>query len=222
MIYLKNGMHFTTGERRTLGGSDLFLIYELWANESYYIPGNIDFKIHETDTVVDVGANRGYFSCFAAHKAEKGKVFSFEPMPENFTILKRNLELNNIHNIVAENMAVSSAKGTIDFYLFPGDDAANSVYPNGGQKTSVQAIDLPSYCLEKRIDRIDFLKIDCEGEEYRIFENLPDTFWSSVKRISMEYHIIDGHDPKELVKKLESKNFKVLTFDEKYIKAVSA
>jgi hypothetical protein len=102
MIYLKNGMHFTTGERRTLGGSDLFLIYELWANESYYIPGNIDFKIHETDTVVDVGANRGYFSCFAAHKAEKGKVFSFEPMPENFTILKRNLELNNIHNIVAE------------------------------------------------------------------------------------------------------------------------
>ena len=219
-IYLKNGMRFSTGPTHTLGGSDLFLVYELWDKESYYIPEVPEFKINEHDIVFDVGANRGYFSCYAAKKASHGKVYSFEPVPVNFNVLKENLLLNKITNVTAENVAVSSSKKNVELYLDPGDEAANSIYHTSGEKITVPATDLWSYSQEKNVTKIDFLKVDCEGEEYAIFESLPDAFWLMVGKISMEYHSIDKRDPKDLVRILESKNFEVLVFDEKYIKAV--
>jgi len=132
LIKLKNGMKFTMGPKRTIGGSDLFLISEIWKENSYFIKTKAGFKIQKKDVVVDVGANRGYFTCFAAKAAIEGKVFAFEPAPDNFNILMANLKLNEITNVKAEDMAVSSSKGTRELYMIPGDEAANSLYSRSG------------------------------------------------------------------------------------------
>ena len=56
------------------------------------------FTIKENDTVVDIGAHIGYFTIYAAKKATRGKILSFEPSRESFKVLKNNLKINNIQN----------------------------------------------------------------------------------------------------------------------------
>ena len=219
LITLRNGMRFTTGSSKKLGGSDLFLIWEIWTKHSYFLEEKEDFKIHPGDTVLDVGANRGYFTCFASKQVENGRVFSFEPSPASFKLLTTNLQLNNIKNVTAESKAVSSSEKTVDLFLSPGDDAGNSLYIKSDSKVSVPTVELASYSQQHAIERIDFLKIDCEGEEYVIFPALPNSFWDIVDKISMEYHCIDGKDPAELVQILKDKNFQIFEFSDKYIKA---
>ena len=48
---------------------------------------------------VDVGANQGEFSLFAASKIKEGKVWSFEPVSSNIKMLKKNIALNNFSQI---------------------------------------------------------------------------------------------------------------------------
>ena len=55
---------------------------------------------------------------------------------------------------------------------------------------------------------IDFLKIDCEGCEYELLRWSPDIF-RRINRISMETHVINGHQPRELTKLLGSEQFNV-------------
>lgn len=219
-IELKNGIKFSMGPSKTIGGADLFLISEIWNRKSYFLKSYPGFRIDKNDTVIDVGANRGYFTIFAARKAVNGKIFAFEPSPDNFEILSQNLKNNKLNNVVAMPMAVSSSVKNVYLYLFPGSDSANSQHLKLGKKIKVKATDLPHYCKVKKINKIDFLKIDCEGEEYEIFSSLPGSFWKIVDKISMEHHVIKGHSPRELVNILQSYKFKILKFDSKYLMAM--
>ena len=53
----------------------------------------------------DVGANIGLFSLHASKRiGTEGRVFSFEPSPETYKRLKKNFEVNDINNAVADNV----------------------------------------------------------------------------------------------------------------------
>lgn len=74
--------------------------------------------IREGDIVVDVGAHIGYYTLLASRLVgDTGKVYAFEPEPRNYDLLLKNLELNNVKNVVAIKKAVSNKKGTLKFYL---------------------------------------------------------------------------------------------------------
>ncbi|MEM6996443.1 MAG: FkbM family methyltransferase, partial [Myxococcota bacterium] len=63
-------------------------------------------RLEPGDTFVDVGANLGYYTVLAAKKVgPSGRVFAFEPDPESFALLKRNVDRNGLTNITAENKA---------------------------------------------------------------------------------------------------------------------
>ena len=67
--------------------------------------------VKEGDTVVDLGANIGYFSLLAARIVrERGRVFAFEPEPKNYSYLVKNIKLNNYDNIEALQKADLAAK----------------------------------------------------------------------------------------------------------------
>ena len=60
------------------------------------------------NVVVDLGANIGYYSLILAKLVgNEGKVFSFVPVPKNFSELEKNIKLNNYSNVIAENIAIS-------------------------------------------------------------------------------------------------------------------
>ena len=58
---------------RRAGTFDRFIIFETWSLHEYDIKG---FEIKIGDTVVDIGAQIGTFSVYAAQKAKRGKVFA--------------------------------------------------------------------------------------------------------------------------------------------------
>src|SRR3990172_6834931 len=85
---LRNGikLFFTPNLR------EFFVIDEIWRRRIY--SPNARFKIHSKDTIVDIGAHKGYFTVYAAKKAYKGTVHAFEPFAQNFAFLEKNCETN--------------------------------------------------------------------------------------------------------------------------------
>ena len=67
---------------------------------------------------IDLGANIGYITLLLSDLVGKnGKVFAIEPEPENFQILKYNLDINKIKNVECLNLAINESDGNVCFYI---------------------------------------------------------------------------------------------------------
>jgi len=89
--------------------TDFSAFYQVFVEKTY---PNLISKINKGDIVIDAGANIGMFSIMASILVGKtGKVIAIEPEPENLKILKRNVELNNINNMIIINKALFSKSG---------------------------------------------------------------------------------------------------------------
>lgn len=202
---LRNGIKYSVRS----GTVERWMINENWVHK-IYTPE--DFKIKRNDIVLDIGAQIGVFSVFASQLAKNGKVFSFEPVPENFELLKKNIRLNLISNITPINKAVSNKNGQENIFLSE-DTACHSFFTNFSKvhrKIPVETISLNSFIKENKISRIDFLKMDCEGAEYKILFNSPKNVLKKIKKIGMEYHNIDDKNNVSILKEfLEENGFKV-------------
>lgn len=65
---------------------DTWILDEIIFRNVYNCPG---YEIKNDDTVIDIGAHIGVFTIYAASKAKNGKVFSFEPLKDNYLLLKK-------------------------------------------------------------------------------------------------------------------------------------
>lgn len=190
--------------------TDRTIFNEIWLRQ-FYTPKT--FEIGESDIVFDLGAHIGLFSVFAATLAKKGRVYSFEPLPDNFELLKDNIRLNNLKNIKPINKAVANESGTREFIL--SDNASGNYFAsfrdNKENKITVQTINLEEFIKGNNINVIDFLKIDCEKAEYEILFNCPLEIFKSIKKISMEHHNVDSsRNANQLKLFLEKMGFGVL------------
>ena len=131
--------------------------------------------LHRGDVFVDVGANIGYFSVLAASVVgDTGRVIAFEPDPENFQLLQANIELNaQQHCITAVEAALSEADGAGLLYLSEDNLGDHQVYAADETRASVPVtLYQGSDYLGSLIQRIDVLKIDTQGSEYRVIAGL--------------------------------------------------
>ena len=96
----------------------------------------------------------------------------------------------SITNITAMNTAVSTDNGIATIYLNE-DQSGHSMHVVGSKKVETKSVSLQSVFDSNSIEHCDFLKLDCEGEEYSIMNALPDSHYSKIKRICMEYHLAD-------------------------------
>ena len=158
---------------------------------NYYTPKG--FEIAEDDLVVDIGAHIGIFSIFAAQFAKNGQVYGFEPIRENFELFERNVGMNAARNILPINKAISNMKGVGEMFLSRDNTGGHSFHRCWSAKKSVnvQMTTLEDFIDDNRISHVDFLKMDCEGEEYRILNDCPDRVLGMIRKISMESHNID-------------------------------
>ncbi len=73
-------------------------------------------KISKGSLCIDIGANIGIYTCIMSNKTGgDGKVFAFEPSPENYSFLKKNSR--DKKNVVTENMGVSNVTGESTFFI---------------------------------------------------------------------------------------------------------
>ena len=96
-------------------------------------------------------------------------------------------------------------------FLQSDDNVGHSLYPLGkdGGQIAVQVITLAEVMSQHGIDRINFLKLDCEGAEFNILLNASDAILARIDKISMEVHPGEGADPETLSRLLSSRRFTV-------------
>lgn len=173
-------------------------------------------SIKEGGVVCDVGAWIGYYSILAAKRADR--VISIEPDETNYQRIKRNIDLNNLSNVITLNLAV-------------GDRISRGVLEEG--RTSVmhkvvldgkgKAIDIEplDHIIKNRleINRVNMLIMDIEGSEYLALKGLQLLlFTGSVEKIICEIHpdIImqnSGASEADVVKLLLESEYEVSMLD---------
>ena len=179
-----HGLWRRTSERivRTRHGFQITVDRKDWLGRHVYISGEYEpatAKVIETlaqpgDTILDIGANIGYFALLASRcVGPSGKVHAFEPVPSTRQHLLCNIRLNEASNIVVHEEAVSEAMGELEFWEGPADHRGTS---------SFRPLQNASGILKVRTDRLDHLlpaeervalaKIDVEGAECRVLKGM--------------------------------------------------
>jgi len=214
-LQLRNGLKLDLRP----GTSDRFSVFEVFVRSAY---ARGPTEIFPGATVVDVGANIGCFTLYAASKAgPAGKVIAVEPMPHVYDRLKHNVALNGLAHVSPICAAVAAQNGEAE--LFIGDhDLFSSLHVEvNGKRLEGKTVSVPTFTLDKvmsdfELETIDFLKLDCEGAEYSILESIPETRLNKINHIIAELHAADGHRPVEFVDSLKSKGFSHLYVDNHY------
>jgi FkbM family methyltransferase len=183
------------------------LFHEVWVEKMYSPKG---FEVKDNDVVLDIGANIGIFSVFAATRAKNTKILSFEPFPGNVKWLKHNVEANKLKNIKIFDKAVAGENRKKTLYV------SQAWVSNSLEKTDnkTNEIEIDCVTLENALQDIEvcnLMKIDCEGGEYEIFYSSSDKTLSKIQKIAGEYHNLDSNKMNfnSLSKFLSEKGFEI-------------
>lgn len=140
-------------------------------------------------TVLDLGANIGYFTLIAAKLVgPEGKVFAFEPEPANFSLLQRNVNINGYENVTLVQKAVSDKNGVEELYLCSDSWGHSLSSVNRGEDLiSVPVTSLDQFFSEDIA--IDFIKMDIEGAEKKALQGMERILGKGdVKAMVIEFH----------------------------------
>ena len=169
---------------------------EIYMEECY--TAGLGFRAEADSNIVDIGANGGFFSLFAASKFRNARIFSSEPV-----------------RMECVQMAVCARSGTVLLRVNPGDKHPTDgrICPDevGGYDTIwVPAITLPQILDDQELERCHLLKMDCEGSEYEILYSCAPHYLKRIDHMAIEVHVsaeVD-HNIVALAAYLEDKGFK--------------
>jgi len=123
-------------------------------------------------TFVDVGANNGYFSLLAASiVTPSGHVFAFEPAPETYQRLLRNVAINGFANVKAQALAVGARQGRAFLHSMNHNDGAASLLALGREFHPIE-VAIDSLDSQLRGRSVDVVKVDVEGFEEQVLEGM--------------------------------------------------
>ncbi|MCI0707129.1 MAG: FkbM family methyltransferase [Ignavibacteriae bacterium] len=126
-------------------------------------------EVKAGDVILDIGANIGYYTLiFARLVGDTGKVFAFEPDPTNFSLLKKNVEINGYKNVILIQKAVSNKSETLKLYLCEDNRGDHRIYDSGDSRQSVEieSLVMDEY-FQHNGQKINFIKMDIQGAELR-------------------------------------------------------
>lgn len=176
------------------------------------------------DTVIDIGANIGYYTVLAAGRVgAKGKVYAFEPAPENFAILTQTIQVNNFTQVQSEQKAVADKAGRLSLNLYESNQGKHSLVKDAtdakGFSTviEVETLTLDAYLSAKGIERADVIKMDIEGAESLALVGMPQALHKA-RALFLEFTPAfikkAGHEPREVLKNLRLVGFAIYRIDE--------
>ena len=174
---------------------------EIFMDECYMY--GLTNRIPECPVFIDIGANAGYFSLYAASRFANARIFAYEPIPANFEQLMRNINLNKNSKIIAFQKAVAGSSGEtiMTFDEIEGfSTTAHIVTDSNPARTDnlikVDCVTIKDIFDKNQLDTCDFLKMDSEKSENDIIFNCPVEYLSRIKLLAIEVH-----DDAELLKK---------------------
>ncbi len=147
--------------------------------------------IQDNWSVLDIGAGLGDFAIGVAYAHPHSIVYAYEPFPESYQLLQKNLQLNQIQNVKTSPCAIGGKAGTTQLQLMTPEAVQHSTASTSGNARggiTVQSITLDQVFTEQKIDHIDYLKMDCEGAEYETFFSAKPSTLAKIKHICLEHH----------------------------------
>lgn len=123
------------------------------------------------DTIIDVGSNIGTETLLFAKKVgPEGKVISFEPLAGNFAVLKKQVELNKLDNVVLHQAALSDTAGKLRFVppqneWTTGDGRLLVESAEKQDSIEVETLIVDQLLDARRFSKLRLIAMDCEGAE---------------------------------------------------------
>jgi FkbM family methyltransferase len=142
-------------------------------------------QIGKNDTVVDVGANIGYYTILLARRAKK--VYAIEPDKECFAILKKNMEENNLKNVVLVNAAAGAKKGRVKFYKNEENQGDGRVIKSNNSKFTGFISCLRLDDILRNEQNISLIKVDTQGYEPAVVEGAKNIIERDSPVLFLEY-----------------------------------
>lgn len=137
--------------------------------------------VGSNETVIDVGANIGRFTCYLAHLVGKeGVIHSIEPIPLTYEVLSNSVKKLGLNQVRLWNFAASDRHGTamMEIPKYAGAETENfyqaRIVSDVGKETSLRRCRIDLKSLDSLPDipvgRVSFIKIDVEGHELEVIK----------------------------------------------------
>ncbi|MFX0138256.1 MAG: FkbM family methyltransferase [Candidatus Hodarchaeota archaeon] len=176
-------------------------------NDNIHTNGELRFmkrNLGKCNVIFDIGAHFGHWTKLALKINRNLNIHCFEPSSYSFKKLINN---NFPNNVICNNFGLSSSKGEKTLYIFENGSGLNSLYLRYGlekvlgrkikqREEKIKVETLENYCLERKIEKIDFVKIDVEGHELEVLKGGINFFKNKqIRIIQFEYGgcNIDAH-----------------------------
>ena len=186
---------------------DLFFFGQRDTDEIAYLRSNLK----EGHVFIDIGANIGYYTLVASKcVGNSGKVIAFEANPNNITMLKKNIQLNNCDNVIINNSAVSDINSKVKLSLpIRTDQSGWATLSKKGEyekwpKVEVPATSIDYYLKKENINHVDLIKMDIEGAEVKALNGMENILSSDNPVIISEINLDDLQANDTNIEELES------------------
>jgi FkbM family methyltransferase len=178
-------LHLRSGERIRLEElTDLKTFWQVFLRRVY--------RVEAADRIIlDLGANIGIFTLYAARQAPEARIFSLEPFPATFSRLLATVRDHKLENrVTCLNQALTGLPGmrVMRDELIPSQ--RRSLAPSVSAASGLQVLGktLQETIEGNNLTRIDLLKVDIEGSEYETLLAAPAAVLTRISRIALEYH----------------------------------
>ena len=157
--------------------SGIGCIHEIVSRDEYKL-----YKWKNKNSIfVDIGGNHGLVTIILALQNPNSTIYILEPIPSLVNIIKENLKINNISNVIVINKALGNGE-KVDILIGNSCSGASSTIVNNEEnfmnkfrgikdKITVETITFDNLLNQYNIKNIELLKIDCEGGEYFLYDS---------------------------------------------------
>lgn len=197
--------------------SDIKSVDETWIKKAYQKP-KLPFVLNEGERWLDLGANIGAFSCYAAING--CRVRAYEPQNDNCEMIKLNAELNNVSDMIEifkfAIVPMSQHDKSLNFYesTNPASFRRHTLYGNylnSNKKKNIQITNIKSLGFNTLIkDGFNCIKMNIEGAEIPIIDELDNNL--GIKKMVFEYSFDMDKSIKKYIEVTDklSKYFKIV------------
>jgi FkbM family methyltransferase len=207
------------GERLSLTCDHTSPIYDTIAEivdyDCYQLEG-LDFSDSAGALVLDIGAQIGTASLVLS-RLHRGRILCFEPVPDNCRFLQMNLAANQVGNATIVPAAVTDQDGFAQFAIDPNSSVAGHMAgimaadPRAfSQSLRVKSVTLRTALAEFPGHMIHLIKMDCEGGEYSIVDQITPELLPRIRNLTFEVHDLGGkNNVRTLTERLRGLGFSV-------------
>lgn len=173
------------------------LVSEIFVEDPYYFESK-----SKNPSIVDCGGNIGMSVLYFKWLYPQSSITVFEPVPSTCNILRNNISQNNLSGVTIVEKALSNENGNAKIYLREEITLAATMEEreaHGSGECIVETTKLSNYITEK----VDFIKIDVQFSEQKVFEDLANANkFSYIEELVMEFHHYFGYETNSLSKTL--------------------